>query len=179
MTGTITPAACNITIDGGDIDLGSISAKDLSATERTYLPTVNKNLTVQCSSATLVGINAINNTVSTDLEGDDFGLGQDANGNSYGWFNIQLQTPTLDSAPGTVLRSTVSGLTWGASNPDVLFHDATSVTSWSTSGGAAPATVTLLNQPIVIKPIIFPEKTFDTSSEITLNGSATIELVYL
>ncbi|MNG16112.1 hypothetical protein D3C84_999930 [compost metagenome] len=49
----------------------------------------------------------------------------------------------------------------------------------SASGGAQPAPITSASVGLQVVATIQPESALDTSSEISLDGSATIELVYL
>lgn len=183
VTGTITPAACNISmVGGGNFDLGIISSSSLAATQKTALPTsAAQDLSVVCSAPTLVGIKVLDNrkNTHTNFDDDDFGLGQDSAGNDIGWYNIKLLNPSIDTTNGTLIRSSDAGSTWAGSRPELMNHNANSITSWSTSAGADPVAVTTVIQPIQILPFINPENALDTSSDIAIDGSATIELVYL
>jgi hypothetical protein len=49
----------------------------------------------------------------------------------------------------------------------------------SAGSSSQPVPITSASTGLEVLPIIQPEDTLDTSSEITLDGSATIELVYL
>ena len=182
VTGTITPAACDISLIGGDFDLGSIDSGSLNSTQKTALPTpATKDLSIVCSAATLVGIKVVDNrpNLTANFDDDDFGLGQDGAGNDIGWYNIQLLTPTVDAASGSFIRSSDAGATWAGTRPDLLNHNVSSIASWNAGVGTDPVAVTTVLQPIKVTPLIHPENNLDTSADIAIDGSATIELVYL
>ncbi|MFJ7311465.1 DUF1120 domain-containing protein [Pseudomonas sp. NPDC098747] len=179
VTGTITPAACDITLAGGAFDLGSFDVGDLNATGNTRLPVpAAKNLSVICSAPTLVGITVVDNRPNTVPVDAEFGLGSDGAGADIGWYIIDLLPPTVDTASGVFTQSENAGATW-TSAASYLNHNASSVASWNTGTGTDPIQVTTIVQPITVSPVIYPTNNLDTSSEITFDGSATIELVYL
>lgn len=183
VTGTIAPAACNISLaGGGTFDLGSISGGSLSATQKTTVSTPPaQDLSVICSAPTLVGIKVVDNhqNQTANFDDDDFGLGQDSSGNDIGWYNIKLLAPTVDASSGASVRSADDGVSWVGARPDLLNHNLNSIASWSTGVGTDPVLVTTVLQPLQILPFINPENSLNTSSDITIDGSATIELVYL
>ncbi|MFJ7311504.1 DUF1120 domain-containing protein [Pseudomonas sp. NPDC098747] len=176
VTGTITPAACDITLTGGDVDFGSL--KDLSSTEETSFTSPTKDLNILCSAPTQVGIKAIDNRQGTNT-GRAFGLGKDSADGKIGSYHIDLRNKTVDGSAGQLTRSTDSGTTWTKVADAMVNPAPTEIISWAATGTDAPVPVTSVTQQFEIDLAIAPTSTLDTSTDITLDGSATIELVYL
>lgn len=78
VKGTITPSACTPTLaNGGVVDYGKISAKDLKVDSHTRLPSQKLQMTVDCEAATLFALAAKDNREGTESSLDyyNFGLG--------------------------------------------------------------------------------------------------------
>lgn len=183
VTGTIVPAACDITLAGGDFDFGSINSGSLNSTSGTTLASPgSKSINVVCSAPTLVGIRAIDNRAGTATNSTDdaYGVGQDARGAKIGYYLIEINADAVvDGSAAFKSWSNDAGVSWGAPSRTVLPHTPGVVVSWNrTSPDADPDSVTLVAQPISVQLHIAPTNTLDTSSEVAIDGSATIELVY-
>ncbi|MFJ7316650.1 DUF1120 domain-containing protein [Pseudomonas sp. NPDC098747] len=178
VTGTITPAACDITLVGGDVDFGSLSGSDLSSTSDTPLTPIVRNLNILCTGATQVGITAIDNRAGTNAS-HAYGLGVDSASEKIGGYAIDFKATTTDGSAGQLTRSNDSGATWTRMSSGFIEPSPTQIWSWAATGTNAPIPVTSVNQEFEIDASIAATNTLDTSTEITLDGSATIELVYL
>ena len=194
VTGTITPAACDISLAGGDFDLGTISAQDLNATTETDLgSSTTKQLNIVCSGATQVAFKAIDNRASSRPSGvtgtsSIFGMGMDSANNPIGYYKIFSwpANAVANGSPAVFRHSNDEGATWTEAAKDasvsfVAYDIQQRIYAIDpTSGGTGqPTPITSASAIIQVRPIIQPENTLDTSSEITIDGSATIELVYL
>ena len=185
VTGTITPAACNISVTGGGVfDMGTISAQALNATATTELGEARNDLSITCSGATLVGIKALDNRAGTAIDSAtrSFGLGLDGQGNKIGYYHITtVATPTVNGSAGNATKSLDDGVTWTTNaTGSPITTSQNDIVSWNAAGAPAdPIPVTSVSQTIRVNVHLAPENTLDTSSDITLDGSATIELVYL
>jgi len=192
VTGTITPSACDVSLTGGDFNLGVISSKELAATTTTTLPaSAGKTLNITCSGATQVALKAIDNRASSVPSGiisDAFGLGMDGANNPIGRYEIQMLGATVmaNGAAGKYKASDDDGASWfgfGASTLRMsafdLYPRIYALDLASAGGGAQPAPITSASVGLQVVATIQPESALDTSSEISLDGSATIELVYL
>jgi type 1 fimbria pilin len=194
VTGTITPSACDVSLTGGDFNLGVISSKELAATTTTTLPaSAGKTLNITCSGATQVALKAIDNRASSVPSGitqssDAFGLGMDGANNPIGRYEIQMLGATVmaNGAAGQYKASDNDGASWMAFGASTLRMSAFdlypriyALDLASAGGGAQPAPITSASVGLQVVATIQPESALDTSSEISLDGSATIELVYL
>lgn len=195
VTGTITPSACDISLTGGDFDLGTISGNELNATAATTLPSsAGKTLNITCSGATQVAFRAIDNRASSVPSGitqnanSAFGLGMDGANNPIGHYNIAVlqTTATVNGAAGQYKATDDAGSTWfgfGGSEVNITSSDRSSrigTLDLASSGPTSqPVPITSASTELKVTAMIQPESALDTSTEITLDGSATIELVYL
>ncbi|MDA8486727.1 DUF1120 domain-containing protein [Pseudomonas resinovorans] len=194
VTGTITPSACDISLVGGsDFNLGAISANGLAATTSTTLPAVGgKTLNIICSGATQVAFKAIDNRASSRpseiTSSTAFGLGMDGSNNPIGYYNIGLvqSTMLINGASGKYKASDDAGANWFTFSAPIISLLATdrsprigTIDLETANNAAQPTPITSASTEIQVTSFIQPENVLDTSAEITLDGSATIELVYL
>ncbi|MFJ7311487.1 DUF1120 domain-containing protein [Pseudomonas sp. NPDC098747] len=186
VTGTITPAACNITMTGGDFDLGTISASALSASEETRLPLIRgRTLEIHCAGAQQVGFKAIDNRKDEKSSSSSYGLGRDGANNPIGNYYIHfiISSVLADGTGGKLKYSWDSGNDWdtatalhGMRNSDVDVYAFDTATS---NNIEAPLPLTSGSVELLLAAFVQPLSNLDASAEITIDGSATIELVYL
>lgn len=192
VTGTITPAACNISLAGGDFAYGTIDGGTLNTNTSTTVSEMGgRTLDIICSGATQVAIKAIDNRMGSipvdQTSGDLFGLGVDGAGNPIGFYQIKVieSLITVDGAAGAIKFSDDNGATWLAGGE--LTHLQSSAKSSrilapdfaTASANSQPSPITSASIGIKVNPTIQPTSTLDISNDIALDGSATIELVYL
>ena len=68
VKGLITPSACTPTLsNGGAVDYGKISAKDLKVDQQTFLDSQTVQFTVTCDAATLMAMEAKDNREVVDI----------------------------------------------------------------------------------------------------------------
>lgn len=186
VTGTITPAACNISMTGGgDFDLGSIPAQDLNQTTETRKDVTGKTLNINCSGPTLVGFTLHDNRPdSVPGPNRGLGLGFDSSGNQIGRWSLNLRTPlTVDGSAALVTRSDDNGATWYAVDNTawpINTDTYNALASFAIIGtGDSPSPIVNASAAAYINAYINPSNNLNTSEEIIVDGSATIELVYL
>jgi type 1 fimbria pilin len=186
VTGTITPAACDIT-GGGETGAGTIATENLKQDEVSYIGyQLTRDITVTCSSPTAFTLRAIDNQPDTAYEGatnpDRFGLG--TNGTApIGYWTIALTNPT---DPAGLLRATHTndaGATWSSNDRavDLFTNSVNHRIGFTTEAGAVqePSALDNLNVTASMGLYIAPAGTLDLSGGIDFNGSATIQLDYL
>lgn len=201
VTGTITPEACDVSLSGGgNFDVGTISSTSLKQTQYTILgQTISiapQNLDIVCTGPTQVAFKVIDNRsssvilpsyASSDASRYAMGLGFDAANNPIGYYdlNIIIGQSGADGIVGEVKTSTDGGTTWGPYR-----NGAQSLASYSVypeiyaidgpgTAGTPPNPITSAWGRLQVNPSIQPTNNLDTSQDINLDGSATIELVYL
>lgn len=189
VTGTITPAACVPTLTGGGvIDFGSIAANTLNVTAPTQLADKTTSLTITCDAPAQVGFKLIDNRAGTavgaqpGMESFHFGLGQ-AGAANIGGFMLTFADMTMDGATGTALYGTPEDAWWDTMEPNLspimTFEQDGYVYSGSKTGARAPDAFQTMTSTLNVQTVINRADALPLSGEITLDGSATIELVYL
>ena len=206
VTGTITPAACVPSVGSSTIALGTVPTEMLSADTETLLPLKTTTFSITCDAPVKVALKASDNrsgTVKTPSKnltlfndqilypGQDyttFGLGTDAAGNKIGLWVPALQVSSIttdtESSVG-VLYTSDGGSTWGKNDlsyqrlSNATAGAAGSLKTFAKTGETTPMAFTTVSGTIAVQTVIAPTSALDLSEAITLNGSATIELVYL
>lgn len=184
ISGTIKPPSCTPTLNNaGILDLGQIHG--LSKTATTALPAQQITLSIVCSAPSSVGFQLVDNRSASRMGGSHaYGLGL-SNANPIGNYTLSVQSVNtmVDGAVGQMMyKNGVTG-TWLAhaptadhglnANTPTLFH------ALSTIGSTSPVPVTTMMIPIDVKPTINRSSLLDMTQAIPLDGSATIEVVYL
>lgn len=177
VKGVITPSACTPTLsNGGVIDHGKISAKDLKPTLPTTLGQTLLTMEVTCDAATLFALRGIDNRAATSNSVYNYGLGLVNDTQKLGWFWMSFEKPIADDIPVRLITSW-DGTTWS-----------TDQSIWYTGLWAGFAAADDLTQPIAIqklttqirvRTVVRPANNLDLSNEVPIDGSATLEVRYL
>ncbi|HDT0776049.1 TPA: DUF1120 domain-containing protein [Klebsiella aerogenes] len=198
VTGVISPAACEANITGGEtIDYGTIHVSKLSADAVTVLPGKQTAFSITCDAPAKVGFRTVDNRAGSKMTSGESimldsgiawalsnmnGLGSDAKGNHIGgWASNLMQLNSDISASPEVLVSNDSGQTWGAF-PDptaVFFFNDNRIYTIREPGTTVPGAFTTLTGTLAVQAVINPASTLDLSQPVTLDGSVTVEMVYL
>ncbi|GAA0836510.1 DUF1120 domain-containing protein [Cupriavidus pauculus] len=191
VKGVIRPSACSIALsNNGTVDYGTISAKSLSATDVTKLPDRDVTMTINCEAATKVGFTVADNRggtaswILTDIDPKataamPYGLGA-VDGKNLGVYGIQARTAdaTADGAAvGDVVYadSSVGPLSGYA---DYLLPSL--VVSWSDTAAGSPHAYKTISQVLRIVGALNSTANLPSlTSNVELDGSATISVVYL
>ena len=200
VTGVISPAACEANITGGEtIDYGTIHVSKLSADAVTVLPGKQTAFSITCDAPAKVGFRTVDNRADSKMQISELvtmdsgvkwapnnlnGLGLDGKGNRIGGWSSGLSQLTSDtiSVPDVIYSD--NGANWaksistGQSRYVPLFSNAR-VYSMSTPETLTPAAFTTLTGMLDVQAVINPASTLDLSQPVTLDGSVTVEMVYL
>ncbi len=177
VSGRIQPGACSLALgNGGTIDLGTISPKDLKEDDETGFKH-QISMDIRCQAPTKVAFRALDNRAGTSTSDNKFGLGA-SGGKNVGAFAVLLEEIIGD---GTKLVHLVDwsakgsnwGLGWGAIKVD------TPLSSWAEPGQSLPQAFRNISSRLQFYIDIAPAKDLDLSQEIAVDGSTTVELVYL
>ncbi len=178
VTGLITPSACTPGLsNGGVVDHGKISIKDLA--HYTKLEKVTLQLKVDCAASTFFALKSTDNREGTDISnGPDtlslYGLGLSADNQKLGNYELTMENVLADGTERLLIES-VNGNTWFHASPDTVWQP-----GWMRSvsaPGYIPAAVQNLLTDLVVATAI--KKPIMTTDEIRLDGSATLDVVYL
>lgn len=178
VKGLITPSACEPTLsNGGVVDIGKISAKDLNADRPTGLAQQTLQLTVTCDAATLMALEAKDNREGSDYENyiGAYGLGMINITEKLGAMEMRILNPTADGAAARMIGSDDGGLTWY--NGRYFARD--NIVSVANAGVDAPIPVQLFTGDLNILPTIAPTSGLTLTNEVAIDGSATLTVKYL
>lgn len=195
VTGNITPASCSISMSGNTFDLGTLDAGKLTEPTRNPLPrTAPSTMTIQCNAPTQVAFKTHDNrraSIPTTLPSKVFyyGLGFDAQNAPIGSYELVVLTPSIrvDGQEGNIKWSTTDGVNWGVNSINGLdnlspyseINEIYSLDLASNQNHLPPTPATSMSMDISVEAYIEAMSTLDTSQEIAIDGSATIELIYL
>ncbi|NLU15356.1 MAG: DUF1120 domain-containing protein [Serratia liquefaciens] len=199
VIGTITPAACTPMVSGGGtIDYGTIKAGSLSLDEFTALDEKQLDLSISCAAPAKVALKATNNRSNTVAGATTDGAGGATLVNVFGKTNlpvvglgidgthriggyvIKVESGTADGKAVDTIHNNVGETTWTKSGDGALYNDsAVRQVSWATTGTTDPVAFQKLTGKVTVQAYINKASELDLTKPVTLNGSSTIELVYL
>lgn len=187
VSGLITPMACVPVLSaGGLVDFGKISQKDLNQATGTRLPLKTLTLTVSCNAPGRYALRMRDNRDGTAHVNSEifYGLGLDSMGNKLGVYSVsfdpkQTVADTLPVAYGT--ESTTGGLAWRTSNSNPIDIGSKSLLGFTDVAGstAGPSAIQNLTSTLTLEAVINAKQNLDLSVETRMDGSATLEVVYL
>lgn len=176
VKGLIVPSACTPSLSGGGvIDHGKISAKDLLPTSEKKIGTHTLAMVVNCDAAIQFALNSIDNRAASGYA--DFGLGFINDTQKLGRYMLTLNNPVAEgSVVVQAIASYDQGQTWTKTNawdPSVYMSVA------SMEDDTMPLAVKDLNVDLLVETFINRTDGLDLSNEVTIDGSATLEVKYL
>lgn len=177
VRGSITPAACDISLaSGGIVDIGKKSVNDLHPTNNTLINSTPMQLTMACSESMLFMLNPIDNRSGTAAgAGDYFGVGLTPDNEKLGFFDITIKESTADTSLVQAIGSTDGGATWVRQDRIMKGNQS------SVAAPGAPATrieVKDLTMDLEIKTYIAGTDYLTIDNEVPIDGLATIEVWY-
>ena len=205
VSGNIIPAACTPALsNSGEVAFGSIAAASIrnAASDNTLVQLGSKDITlnVKCDAATAIGFKVLDNRatsavalsstafINAPFEGSTsttqsyfgFGLGLAPNNAKVGAYTVIVDGTnfTADGAPASVLGSDDEGKTWRAASSAYQVNDSSRIITAGNTGSTEPKMFSELSAPLKISAAVQTSSVLG-SDEITLDGNATLSLVYL
>lgn len=183
IIGNILPGACTATLGGGGvIDLGTVLAEKLDPVEETSLGSVRVPMTVVCQVPVRFAFKGIDNTGDSASAATRYGLGLSPAGEKIGGAVISFKEPTADGIPLHYTRSEDGGQTWEvSSNEGFTWLGKASINGFSITPGemTGPAPIASLQTDLEVRTYIQPTSALTLEGDVPINGSATIDLIYL
>jgi hypothetical protein len=182
VTGLITPTACTPSLSAnGVVDHGKISAKDLSPTNWTRLPTSVLKLTIGCDAHTLFAVQATDNRAGSATSPSSFGLGFVNGTQKFGQYSLEYGNPVNgDGGSLYPILSRDGGLTW-MNNEEAItsplellgFRD-------RPTGREGPIPLKNVTADLMVTTFINATNSWDMGQEeVEIDGLATLEVKYL
>ena len=177
VKGLIVPSACTPTLSGGGvIDHGKISAKDLNPDNPTVIGNHTLVLAVNCDATIQFALHSIDNRASSSI-GSNYGLGFINDTQKLGGYSLTLANPLAED--GVVVQPIASsdqGNTWFK---EKFWDPGLYMSVASMDDDSQPLAVKDLVVDLQVQTFILATAGMDLSNEVTLDGSATLEVKYL
>jgi hypothetical protein len=181
------PAACRPTFAGNaQVDFGRIAVGELQRDSVTSFSR-QTTLDVDCDAPTRFAIRSVDNragSVSDQLSAASatlFGIGRTAAGQALGGFTARLGAGVgRDGSSASPLLGDASAQVWQQDREGFLRHDGqpTALQRVSASG-IVPGAWSGLSLPLTVDLHLAPARALDLRQETAIDGSATLEIVYL
>jgi hypothetical protein len=182
MVGTIIPSACTPTLSGdGTVDYGKISINDFPAWTEMVLPAATINLEVTCNAPTLMAVRSLDNragTATVQPQADPltvYGLGLASGGQKIGRYELKMKDVTADEQPSAVIES-IDKKTWFAADNAMWQPRWLRTVS---NGNIIPVAVTTLKTDLILSTVLTYKNSLPGEEEIQIDGSATLDVIYL
>ncbi|NMX57490.1 DUF1120 domain-containing protein [Pseudomonas edaphica] len=183
VKGLITPSACTPALaQGGVADYGKIAAKDLQENQATPLPPTTLPFNLSCEAATLFALNGVDNRAGSASSPNDYsyGLGFINETERVGDYVIIITNYLADNLPVSKLASRDNGATWSENSEDAIWmRGRLAAFGNNASGTWAPIAIKALTSNLVVHPTIAPSSGLTLTQEQPVDGSATLEVMYL
>jgi type 1 fimbria pilin len=177
VKGLIVPSACTpVLSSGGVIDHGKISAKDLNISNPTLIGTHTLTLVVSCDSAISFALHSVDNRVGSSISSSYYGLGLINGNQKLGWFGLILDNPVADGVAVQPIASFNGQDNWYR---EKFWDPGLYMSVASMADDSQPVPVKDLSLELVVETSIARTDSLDLSNEVTLDGSATLEVKYL
>ncbi|MCP1514709.1 MULTISPECIES: DUF1120 domain-containing protein [Pseudomonas] len=187
VNGAITPTACTPRLSSaGVIDYGRISQQDLNIDRGTRLAARHLQVSLYCNGASRFALRMRDNRDGTAMVNSEiyYGLGLDNSGNRIGLYSMTFdpRQSLVDSATqvyGT--ESTTGGVAWRTANLNPIDIGANSYLGFTDIEGSTsgPSAIQELISTVKVDAVINARQNLDLSQDVRLDGSATLEVVYL
>jgi hypothetical protein len=187
VKGTITPRACTPSLsNSGLVDFGKIPRQNLSVDRRTRLRDQTLDLGIQCNAPTRFALLMRDNRDGSAIINSEiyYGLSLDRSGNKIGLYSLHFEpSSTVVDDLSHVFRtdSTTGGVAWSSSSSRSIAIGARSYLGFTDVAGSnvGPIAIQNLTSRVTVETVISPTAELDLSAEVQLDGSATLEVVYL
>jgi hypothetical protein len=187
LAGQIIPSSCTLNIDGnGEFAYGDIDPVHLNQSTQKWLWKKRQTLSVVCAEPTFAALNFFDNRADSAVNQSGFdpneilGLGYDQAGRPIGGYYILPTTFQLNGAPAQYLASNDSGATWSHSfGGTLIVNSPTYRLTWTAQGLYAPVAFTNATGFLDVVIGIVGRGDLDLTRIVNLDGSSTVELIYL
>jgi len=177
VKGLIVPSACTpVLSSGGVIDHGKISAKDLNINNPTHIGTQTLTMVVSCDSAISFALHSVDNRAGSSITPSYYGLGLINGNQKLGWFGLTLDNPVADSVAVQSIASFNGRDNWYR---EKFWDPGLYMSVASMADDTQPVPVKDLSLDVMVETYIARTDGLDLSNEVTLDGSATLEVKYL
>lgn len=184
ISATTHPAACDIRLDNsGRVDYGTLQRSDLNkdGNRETRLPARTIGWQINCGYAVPIAVQWTDNHQaygSLPAGTHYFSLGKDARGTPIGSMEISYGDATVADGLTVAAISRITGSDYWIPNLNGIV-DNRFVLGFAAPGTGMPGAFASYSGQLELSAQIAPLNTLDQTRVIQLDGSATVELLYL
>lgn len=180
VAGKLTPASCvPFLSDGGVVDFGKRSVKDLNQNSITHLGTKSLQVRVGCDGPTTFAVNLIDNRSSSAYAPEFYGLGHTDAGEKLGGYSVAYADAVTEAGPSNVLRSLDMGKTWLRSEGIPVDPGSLAAVGDKSATYWSPILITTLLMDMLIDAYIAPANGITLTKDESLDGSSILEIHHL
>jgi hypothetical protein len=187
VKGLITPGACIPSLsNNGLVDYGKIPSQTLHVDKRTQLADAVLDLSIYCTAPKHYALRMRDNQEGSAIVNSEiyYGLSVDRSGNKIGLYSLHFDpASTVADALPQIYRtdSTTEGRAWSPSSFRSIPIGARSYLGFTDVAGSigGPIAIQNLSSRVTLETVIAPTSTLDLSADVILDGSATLEMLYL
>lgn len=182
------PASCEPTLsDNGVVNYGLMYAKNLNPDKDTVLPSKSLLLNISCDGPARFALRMLDNRDGTATGGTNetaYGLSLDNSQNRIGRFYVYFD-PMETSADSLVqvyrTDSTTAGNAWSTASAFQIPIGARSYLGFTDTPGSTrgPVAIQRLSTTLSVRTFLAPMNSLDLSADVVLDGSGTLEIIYL
>lgn len=182
------PASCEPTLsNGGVVDYGRMWARNLNADKETVLPSKNLLLNISCDGPARFALRMLDNRDGSATGGTNetaYGLALDNSQNKIGRFYVYFDpTETIADSLAQVYRtdSTTAGNAWSSASMFQIPIGSRSYLGFTDTPASiqGPVAIQHLSTTLSVRTFLAPMDSLDLSTEVVLDGSGTLEIIYL
>ncbi|WP_102946826.1 DUF1120 domain-containing protein [Stenotrophomonas sp. VV52] len=184
------PSACTPRLSPASLDLGTVPRSSLHADAATGLPPRTVQLQLNCSGPALLAVKLLDNRAGADAAGWAAGVPDPGRfaitpreGGVAGIYVLSFGAAIADGKLMQVVQGSGERASSWAVHPEgsplQRFDAQSTVYGFAQPGHAVPAAVDNLSAPLQVDVQLAPASTLEDGDEILLDGSVTIEIVYL
>lgn len=195
FTAEADPPPCHILQSPSTLDFGNINRNQLAAKTATQLPVKSfaGGITVQCESATSIGLRAVDNSGGSTLSignlswsspsvnvtpaqtDQRFGLGMTSEGKAIGVWNVLFHSAQVDGVPAQIGIANNGMLDLNDTVPTMRNNG--KAISWVQNSAFALGELFTVQADAAVA--LAPLVDLPSGTKISFAGSATLEIVYL
>lgn len=188
VVGKITPGACYPTLSNHSVDFGEIKVTELQRHTATVIDRKRVNtLNISCDAATVFAVRGVDDrasSVGNNWYESAYGLGYTGRGEKIGAHYVQVHPSrsTIDGKQAFTTYSDARGEQWDYSgDEESAIPNGGQLLGFTDGGGIAHGPVAIQHASIGLSHfiVVAPASELTLTSEVLLDGKATIELVYL
>lgn len=180
VKGLITPRACTPSLSSdGTADHGKISVQDLLPDRHTQLPPITLQMAVSCDAATAFALSPTDHQAGSATHATYFGLGLINGSEKLGHFRVTPRNVQADNVAAQTILSYDNGLTWlAAGSRD--FWGVNNIWGFAAVGNSSiPIAIKDLTLDLQVRTAIAATDGLTLTDDVSINGSATLQIKYL